>query len=349
MAHFTTFYSYKGGVGRTLALANVAWLLANHPFEPARVLVVDFDLGAPGLHRVFGMKNGRTASGVVDYVMHFLEKAEVPELKKFIHKTAYSNIDILPSGKMDRHYQSRLEGISWKALYESAHGYQLIEGLKRAISSVQPEYDYVLIDSLTGYSDIGGICVRQLPDSLILLFRLNLQNLDGIKTVYSALKKPSSDGKNVLILPVITPSWPFIDETAGKWIAKAQAVFPENKLLEISFDSGLSFGERIISKSASKLPLTSKVLADYRILASRIREQNATDPLTIWESIQQGRQSVLIDEQAESYLRLLKRRPRTLIYWQNLFRAFQDPRRTQKPGSPLSSALQKIIQFTSEE
>jgi hypothetical protein len=45
-----TFYSYKGGVGRTMALANVATLLAQ---RGQRVLVVDFDLEAPGLHRYF--------------------------------------------------------------------------------------------------------------------------------------------------------------------------------------------------------------------------------------------------------------------------------------------------------
>src|SRR3990172_10784009 len=43
-----TFYSYKGGVGRSLALANVATLLAQHG---KKVLVIDFDLEAPGLHR----------------------------------------------------------------------------------------------------------------------------------------------------------------------------------------------------------------------------------------------------------------------------------------------------------
>jgi len=43
-----TFYSYKGGTGRTMALANAAWILASNRF---RVLIVDWDLEAPGLHR----------------------------------------------------------------------------------------------------------------------------------------------------------------------------------------------------------------------------------------------------------------------------------------------------------
>ncbi len=45
-----TFYSYKGGVGRSMALANVAVLLAQ---QKKKVLAIDFDLEAPGLHRFF--------------------------------------------------------------------------------------------------------------------------------------------------------------------------------------------------------------------------------------------------------------------------------------------------------
>ena len=46
-AKLITFYSYKGGVGRTFLLANVAALLRRWG---AKVLCVDWDLEAPGLH-----------------------------------------------------------------------------------------------------------------------------------------------------------------------------------------------------------------------------------------------------------------------------------------------------------
>src|SRR4051812_47070617 len=45
-----TFYSYKGGVGRSMALANVAELFYRWGL---RVLMLDFDLEAPGLERFF--------------------------------------------------------------------------------------------------------------------------------------------------------------------------------------------------------------------------------------------------------------------------------------------------------
>ena len=244
MSHFATFYSYKGGVGRTLALANVAWLLANHPSEPARVLAIDFDLGAPGLSHVLGMGKTRENAGIVDYVTEYLHNAAIPDIGPFIHSTKYDLIDLIPAGRVDSNYQRRLESIDWKHLYEDAFGYELIERLKSNISAITPEYDYVLIDSLTGFSDVGGICVSQLPDSLILLFRLNQQNLDGIKRVYRKATAHRPDVVSKSVIPVVTPSWPFIDRAATVWISKAQRVFRENTLLEISFDSSFRALER---------------------------------------------------------------------------------------------------------
>ena len=46
------FYSYKGGNGRTMALSNVACLLAQRNPKD-KILMVDWDLEAPGLHTFF--------------------------------------------------------------------------------------------------------------------------------------------------------------------------------------------------------------------------------------------------------------------------------------------------------
>jgi Mrp family chromosome partitioning ATPase len=67
-----TFYSYKGGTGRSMALANVGWLLASSGY---RVLLVDWDLEAPGLHRYLHpfLPDPDLARdvGLIDFVLEF--------------------------------------------------------------------------------------------------------------------------------------------------------------------------------------------------------------------------------------------------------------------------------------
>src|ERR1700735_843994 len=73
-----TFYSYKGGTGRTMALANVAWILA---CNGERVLVIDWDLEAPGLHRYFrpflSDPELSETPGLIDFFVNFLEAARL--------------------------------------------------------------------------------------------------------------------------------------------------------------------------------------------------------------------------------------------------------------------------------
>src|SRR5579875_4118515 len=67
-----TFYSYKGGTGRTMALANVAWILAANG---RRVLAVDWDLESPGLYRFYRPFIGQGAiqdsAGVIDMITRY--------------------------------------------------------------------------------------------------------------------------------------------------------------------------------------------------------------------------------------------------------------------------------------
>src|SRR5262249_55191575 len=74
LGRVVTFYSYKGGTGRTMALANVAWLLASNGY---RVLTVDWDLESPGLHRFFHPflkdKTLRSSDGIIDLVRRYVD------------------------------------------------------------------------------------------------------------------------------------------------------------------------------------------------------------------------------------------------------------------------------------
>src|SRR5260370_5294124 len=77
-----TFYSYKGGTGRSMVLANVGYLLAtSQDYGNPRVLLIDWDLEAPGLERFFGA-DPLPGPGLIDYLtdmqeQYFREAADI--------------------------------------------------------------------------------------------------------------------------------------------------------------------------------------------------------------------------------------------------------------------------------
>src|SRR5436190_671358 len=70
------FYSYKGGVGRTLLVANTAHYLA---MSGRHVVALDLDLEAPGLHhklatrKIVSQVAAGTLRGAVDELLDILE------------------------------------------------------------------------------------------------------------------------------------------------------------------------------------------------------------------------------------------------------------------------------------
>lgn len=79
-----TFYSFKGGVGRSMALANVAELLYRRGL---RVLMIDFDLEAPGLERYFDVSEAETdmdgvlnRRGLMDLLVSYKALRSLPAL-----------------------------------------------------------------------------------------------------------------------------------------------------------------------------------------------------------------------------------------------------------------------------
>src|SRR5713226_7689414 len=68
-----TFYSFKGGVGRSMAMANVAeWFYQ----QGLRVVIIDWDLEAPGLENFFystdaEIEGVRSKLGLIDMLMAY--------------------------------------------------------------------------------------------------------------------------------------------------------------------------------------------------------------------------------------------------------------------------------------
>ncbi len=195
-----TFYSYKGGTGRSMALANVAWLLAS---SGRRVLAIDWDLEAPGLHCFFAPfladKTLRSSGGIIDFFLDYSEAAIRPDdLKDNNWFEPYSDllqyamsldwpefpeggtIDFVPAGRQDGTYSHRVNSFDWSRLYEKFGGTLFLEAVKQRLRA---DYDFILIDSRTGASDTAGICTIQMPDQLVACFTYNTQSVAGTAAI----------------------------------------------------------------------------------------------------------------------------------------------------------------------
>jgi tetratricopeptide (TPR) repeat protein len=220
-----TFYSYKGGVGRTMALANVAWILASNG---RRVLTVDWDLESPGLHRYFHPflvdKHLRDSVGIIDAVRDFAAIAtrprgattpadlDVDEIARVAQIQRYACslegydfpggglIDLVPAGRQNSAYSTIVSTFEWGDFYERLGGGLFLDALA---ADMRRHYDYVLIDSRTGLSDNAGICTVQLPDIVVSCFTMSTQSIDGAAAVAkSILDLTRRASRTVQVYPV---------------------------------------------------------------------------------------------------------------------------------------------------
>ncbi len=187
---WTTFYSYKGGVGRSLALANTAALLVK---RGRRMVLIDFDLEAPGLDSFEEFKCIAGKPGVVEYVSEFKDNNRAPDITQFVHPCELpgplrGQLWIMPAGKKDAHYNACRAKLSWADLYENHHGEQFVENWKAALDN-RYHPDYVFVDSRTGLTDVGGICTLHLPDLVVMLLGLNEQNVKGVAAVAKTIRE----------------------------------------------------------------------------------------------------------------------------------------------------------------
>jgi energy-coupling factor transporter ATP-binding protein EcfA2 len=201
-----TFYSYKGGVGRSMALANVADILARRGL---RVLMIDFDLEAPGLEQFFPINQPgvRRNLGLLDLVVSFKrsmsvaggeDDAEFRRLKSFVvpvYRTLPSggSLDLMPAGQREgtdqlARYAYTLRTLDWQDFYANWAGEAFFEWLRKALNPGL--YDVVLVDSRTGVTELGGICAYQLADTIVLFCASNHQNLEGTRAVVADILSP---------------------------------------------------------------------------------------------------------------------------------------------------------------
>ncbi|HUQ57232.1 tyrosine-protein kinase family protein [Lentzea sp.] len=255
-----TFYSYKGGVGRSFTMASIAVLLARWGY---RVLTIDWDLEAPGLHHYFApLMSGPPQGGVVDLAHDFLAGAKRPAPHIVdVDVEGAGSLGLLAAGKMDRDYMGRMQSIDWEKLYPQ--GFATFLETCRDIWTA--DHDFVLLDSRTGISDIASICTAHLPDRLVVVFTANDQNLDEVVDIArradDARDRMPYDRPRHTVLPVLSRLDNRVEyERADNWQRKCAKVVtplfenwlvksvPEDRMLRhltVPYVSYWSFGEQL--------------------------------------------------------------------------------------------------------
>jgi len=250
-----TFYSYKGGTGRTMAVANCACLLARGEVVPLgqekrlqQVLAVDWDLEAPGLHQFLKPQDTKAAAQapglleLCDGLRVELEArcpaapADEAAAKQVVRALALEeyalpchipNLWLIKAGRFDESYRSRATSFRWEKLFDRAP--TLFVALARRLAE---EFDFVLVDSRTGMSDTSGISTTLLPEKLVVVFTPNTQSLTGLRELVqsaTAYRERSDDWRPLTVFPLasrIDVERPMLEKRWRGGDSKGQAEIP---------------------------------------------------------------------------------------------------------------------------
>ena len=173
-----TFYSFKGGIGRTMALANVAWRLAAR--HGLRVVVVDWDLEGPGLHEYFGVPPERASEtkGLLDFLAEWMDSVErradeLPDVQSWLVPVTEGpaappngSLSVLLAGRLDETYVARLAGFDWGHFYDDIASTVAFDALRAQLLSVA---DVVLLDCRAGLTAASRVCTQHMADGVALM------------------------------------------------------------------------------------------------------------------------------------------------------------------------------------
>ncbi len=191
-----TFYSYKGGVGRTMTLANVAWRLAAR--HGLRVVVVDWDLEAPGLHEYFGIgpEVSSERKGVLEFLLEWMDSVErraeeLPDLSTWLVPVddgaaapPSGSVSVLLAGRLDAQYTARLASLDGERFYDDIASGVAFDALKAQLVELA---DVVLVDSRAGLTPSGRVCTTHVADAVVLMTPATEPAVPSIERVARAI------------------------------------------------------------------------------------------------------------------------------------------------------------------
>lgn len=202
-----SFFSFKGGVGRTSSLVATALTLAR---DGHRVAIVDLDLEAPGLATIFS-PDDLSNSGVIDYLLEkkiqgddwildtvsISDSALLGDNGEIIH--------LFPAGTVDKSYLEKLARLDFQNLVDGELQDRM-HGMLKELSRKVQHLDFILLDARAGFHDIGGLAITNLSHGVVIFGTQSRQSWAGLTHAIRHLAIGSDESPSLILVHSMAPT-----------------------------------------------------------------------------------------------------------------------------------------------
>lgn len=170
------FFSIKGGVGRSTAMAATAWSLAQ---AGLRVMVLDLDLESPGLSSSLLPDERRPTFGITDWLVEDLVDNATVVFEDMVATSGLSHdgeIYVVPAhGRDPGEYVAKLGRVWMSKVGTNGSREPWSRRLNRLLDELEKRWqpNVILIDSRAGIDEVASACITDLGAKSVLLFAID--------------------------------------------------------------------------------------------------------------------------------------------------------------------------------
>lgn len=279
------FYSFKGGVGRTTILLSVLGALLERK-EPARVLVVDADMEAPGLTlQISGAPDRFT---LIDYFSLIHDSADwrdeiVPLAAERLNPPEFVELKegqrkffFLPAFRIAQVPNEPDEPIFDQPLFAPdllpehlvrGPGRAFVIGDSLAALGKALEVDVVLVDLRAGVSEIASPFMLDPRIQQVLVTACGYQSFEGTRHMLRRLTQVSgSDNRTDVVLTMIPPGY------ARDSVDEKVAILKR----ELAPDNSDDLAAELATANVHEVPFAQELLQDFERVDDVLRSISAT-------------------------------------------------------------------------